>query len=112
MDADADRFTSLTGEIDAFARARGWQSSHDPKSLLLALVGEVGEVAEVLQWLTPEELAALVDPASAHRQPLREELADVLIYLIELAAHVDVDLIEAAHEKLAKNAIKHPSPNR
>lgn len=108
MDAAADRFATLTDEIDAFARARGWQKSHDPKSLLLALVGEVGEVAEVLQWLSASDLAALNDPASVHRQPLREELADVLIYLIELAAHIDVDLIEAAHEKLAKNAIKHP----
>lgn len=76
----------------------------------MALVGEVGEVAEVLQWLTPQEQARLRDDSSGHRQPLREELADVLIYLIELATHVDVDLLEAAESKLRLNARKYPLP--
>ncbi|MFE6733565.1 nucleotide pyrophosphohydrolase [Microbacterium sp. NPDC057650] len=112
MTSSTDRFNRLTEDVDAFARARGWQQSHNPKNLLLALVGEVGEVAEVLQWLTPEECSDLRHPSSPHREPLREELADVLIYLIELAANVDIDLIDAAQDKLVKNAIKHPAPTR
>lgn len=98
----------LSSRIDEFARARQWKDLHDPKSLALALVGEMGEVAEVLQWLTPDEQARLSDDTSPHRQPLREELADVLIYLIELAAHVEIDLLEAAESKLQINAKKHP----
>jgi NTP pyrophosphatase (non-canonical NTP hydrolase) len=105
-----DRFTKLASQIDEFARARRWDDLHDPKSLTLALVGEVGEVAEVLQWLTPEEQIHLRDASSIHRQPLREELADVLIYLIELAAHVEIDLLDAAESKLLLNARKHPVP--
>ena len=105
-----DRFAELSSRINEFARVRRWDELHDPKSLALALVGEVGEVAEVLQWLTPEEQVGLRDDSSSHRQPLREELADVLIYLIELAAHVEIDLLDAAESKLLLNARKHPAP--
>ncbi|MBN8424662.1 nucleotide pyrophosphohydrolase [Microbacterium esteraromaticum] len=103
-----DRFTQFSLQINDFARERGWDALHDSKSLALALVGEVGEVAEVLQWLTPEEQTHLRDDSSSHRQQLREELADVLIYLIELAAHVEIDLLDAAEAKLQLNARKHP----
>lgn len=85
-----------------FTRERDWDQFHDPKSLLLALVGEVGELAELLQWLPSERAASL-----AAEQPLKgrldDELADVLIYLVRLADVLDCDLGSAALVKLAAN---------
>ncbi len=84
----------------AFTDERDWGQFHDPKSLLLALVGEVGELAELLQWLPESDVAV-----RAAQEPLRtrvgEELADVLIYLVRLADVLDCDLTSAARSKLA-----------
>src|SRR5918998_5685184 len=64
----------------------------------MALTGEVGELVEVLQWLTPEE-ADLAGADPELRARLEDELADVLIYLASLAKVLDVDLIEVALTK-------------
>lgn len=94
-----------------FSAERDWQGFHDPKSVLLALVGEVGELAELLQWLPAEQAASL-----ARSQPLRtrlaEELSDVLLYLVLLADVLDIDLPEAAHAKLTAAAAKYPAGRR
>jgi NTP pyrophosphatase (non-canonical NTP hydrolase) len=68
-----------------FTRDRGWSQFHDPKSLILALVGEVGELAELFQWVPAEEALtrAATDPL---RTRAAEELADVFIYLSALIA--------------------------
>lgn len=84
----------------AFSERRDWTRFHDPKSLALALVGEVGELAELLQWLPAHEAAMhFADPV--RRARVGEELADVLLYLVRLADVLDVDLGAAAREKLA-----------
>src|SRR3954454_12079090 len=85
-----------------FTEARDWARFHDLKSLTLALVGEVGEVAELVQWL-PAEQAAGTEEGSRLRQRLGEELADVLLYLVRLADVAGVDLGAAADAKLADN---------
>jgi NTP pyrophosphatase (non-canonical NTP hydrolase) len=83
-----------------FTEARDWSQFHDPKSLILALVGEVGELAELYQWVPADEAST-----QAESEPLRsrtgEELADVFIYLVALADSLGVDLVEAALHKLA-----------
>ena len=87
-----DRMRQFTGERD-------WARFHDPKSLTLALVGEVGELAELMQWL-PAETARdtlLAEPMSTR---VGEELSDVLLYLVRLADVLDIDLAGAAHGKL------------
>jgi len=92
----------------AFVEERDWSRFHDPKSVVLALVGEVGELAELVQWLPAEEVRGL-----AGREPLRtrlaEEMSDVLLYLVLLADVLDLDLAAAARAKLAVNARKHPA---
>ena len=99
----------LTGRMRHFTEARDWARFHDPKSLALALVGEVGELAELLQWLGHEEQAAAV-----REQPLQsrlaEEMSDVLLYLLRLADVVGVELAEAAAAKLRANEERFP-PN-
>ena len=83
----------------AFTEERNWNQFHDPKSLLLALVGEVGELSELVQWLPAADVEQL-----AKDEPLRtrlgEELADVLLYLVRLADVVDCDLAAAAMSKV------------
>jgi dCTP diphosphatase len=97
----------LTRRMRHFTKARDWARFHDPKSLALALVGEVGELAELLQWLGHEEQVAAV-----REQPLQgrlgKEMADVLLYLLRLADVVGVDLAQAAVDKLRVNEERFP----
>ena len=91
--------TEHRDRMRAFSAERDWGKFHDPKSLLLALVGEIGELAELFQWLPADEAAALT--AS---EPLRsragQELADVLLYLVRLADVLDIDLAAVAVAKM------------
>jgi len=89
-----------------FAICRDWQQFHTPKNLAMALAGEVGELVEIFQWLTAEESVGVM--SSPRAQDVRDELADVLIYLVRLADVLEVDLIGAGFEKLQKNALKYP----
>jgi len=93
-----------------FSAERDWGGFHDPKSVLLALVGEVGELAELFQWLPAAAAADL-----ARSEPLRtrvgEELSDVLLYLILLADVLGIDLPAAANAKLSEADRRYP-PDR
>ena len=75
--------------------------------MLLALVGEVGELAELLQWLPADRATKLIAEEPLHTR-VAEELADVLVYLVGLAEQCGVDLGPAALEKIEKSAAKHP----
>lgn len=88
-----------------FATARDWAQYHTPKNLAMAMSVEVAEVAEHFQWL-PTGVPAELDAAT--RAAVRHELADVLLYLVQLADKLEVDLHAAAVEKMALNAIKYP----
>ena len=89
-----------------FARDRDWEQFHTPKNLAMALTVEAGELQEIFQWLKPEECTQLDD---AQQQHLREEMADVLMYLCRLADVCAVDLESAAWDKLRRNAEKYPA---
>ncbi|MGE3447468.1 MAG: nucleotide pyrophosphohydrolase [Microbacteriaceae bacterium] len=91
--------TELRDGMRRFTEERDWARFHDPKSLALALVGEVGEVAELLQWLPADEAQARLT-AEPLATRIGEELSDVLLYLVRLADVVDVDLALAARQKL------------
>ena len=100
---------ALQRQLRDFAAARDWQPYHSPKNLAMALMVEAAELQELFQWLTPEESQQLTaDPA--HKERVGEEIADVLLYLLQLADHTGVDLHDAVERKLVKNAIKHPAP--
>ncbi len=101
----SDPLIELRDTLRAFAGEREWQRYHTPKNLAMALIVEAAELAEHFQWLTAEESQSL---QHGKREKLREELADVLIYLVELADTLGVDLAAAARDKIAKNALKYP----
>ncbi|GAA3848675.1 nucleotide pyrophosphohydrolase [Saccharothrix violaceirubra] len=98
----------LKNALRAFAAARDWDRYHTPKNLVMALSGEVGELADLFQWLTPEQAAnAMADPELAWN--VRDELADVFHYLVRLADKLDVDLVEAAFAKIERNETRFPA---
>lgn len=105
-----DSVSALTDAVSDFAARRNWGQFHDPKSLLLALVGEVGEVAELMQWTREGAVAAELGSGDG-AQRIRDELADVFLYLVRLADVLDVDLADAAWKKLARNETRFPPVN-
>ncbi|KQY31428.1 nucleotide pyrophosphohydrolase [Nocardia sp. Root136] len=89
-----------------FAAEREWERFHTPKNLVMALMGEAGELSELFQWLTPEESAAVgTDPTLRGR--VEDEVADVFIYLLRLADVLDIDLVGAVENKMQKNASRY-----
>lgn len=96
---------ALRQHIRAFARERAWDRYHTPKNLVMALSVEMAELQEPFQWLTPEQSLQL---SAEQHEAVRQEIADVLIYLTRLADVLDIDLLQAATDKLAINARKYP----
>lgn len=97
----------LQQELRVFAAERDWQRFHTPKNLVMALAGEVGELTELFQWLTPEESAAVMT-TEGKAERVREEVADVFAYLLQLADHLDIDLAKALREKVRRNEQRYP----
>ena len=101
----AHGLTQLRDALREFAAERDWDQFHSPKNLATALSVEASELLEIFQWLTEEQSRTLTAEQHAHA---REELADVLNYLVRLADKLDVNLMDAAREKIEKNALKYP----
>jgi dCTP diphosphatase len=95
----------LRVELRAFASARDWDQFHSPKNLAMALAVEAAELLETFQWLTEDQSRDLPPDM---KQAAKEEIADVLIYLIRLSDQLGIDPIAAAHEKMIANEKKYP----
>ncbi|PIN14300.1 dCTP diphosphatase [Handroanthus impetiginosus] len=99
----------LAKKLEDFAKARDWEKYHSPRNLLLAMVGEVGELSEIFQWRGEVE-KGLPNWEESDKEHLGEELSDVLLYLVRLADICGIDLAQATTNKILKNSIKYP-PN-
>ena len=99
---------ALRLRIADFAKERDWDQFHTPRNILLALVGEVGELAECFQWKgeVERDLPAFSEPEKIH---VGEELADVLIYTVRLADVCGVSLNDCVPRKIDMNAKKYPA---
>ncbi|WP_067699381.1 nucleotide pyrophosphohydrolase [Nocardia jejuensis] len=93
--------------VTEFSQQRDWERFHTPKNLVMALTGEVGELAELFQWLTPEQSQELCDNEQG-RVKVEHEIADVLMYLLRLATVLDIDLATAVKSKLQVNEQRYP----
>ncbi|MEC5399273.1 nucleotide pyrophosphohydrolase [Uliginosibacterium sp. H1] len=98
--------SALEAALAEFSRERDWDVHHSPRNLLLALTGELGELAEIFQWKTEAESAAIMRGSEAEH--VRQEIADVLLYLMRLAMVLGVDVDAAVRDKMALNALKYP----
>lgn len=91
--------------IQKFSDDRNWESFHNPKNLVMALNGEVGELNEIFQWLDFEESLNLPPDVLEHT---KEEVADIAIYLLRICMKLDIDLEDAILNKMTKNEKKYP----
>jgi len=98
----------LEEALAEFAAERDWDQFHTPKNLALSLVGEVGELCELLQWKTEDDIASALSKPE-FRSDLSDEIADVLIYLVRLASVTGIDLNEAVTRKIEKNGDRYPA---
>jgi len=99
--------TSLRDALRIFCTERNWHQYHTPKNLVMALSVEAAELVEHFQWATAEESTNLTDEK---RAAVADEIADVLVYLTELADVLGIDILAAARQKIIKNAYKYPVP--
>jgi NTP pyrophosphatase (non-canonical NTP hydrolase) len=98
---------ALQRRLAEFAAARQWQPYHTPKNLVAALSVEASELVEIFQWLTPEQSArVMTDPDTAHR--VRDEVADVLAYLLQFCEVLGVDPLAALDAKIERNERRFP----
>jgi NTP pyrophosphatase (non-canonical NTP hydrolase) len=97
--------SALRTALRRFAAERDWDQFHSPKNLAIAVSVEAGELLELFQWLSEADSGSL---SSDRVAKVREEMADVLLYLIRLADRLDIDLVVAARDKLALNARRYP----
>ncbi len=100
-------FDTIKQQLIAFRDDRNWQQFHTLKNLIISLNLEAAELLELTQWKSDEELARLT-PDRRFQEQLRDECADVLLYLLLIAGEGGFDLLQAAQEKLKKNAARYP----
>lgn len=97
----------LTDAMRRFRDERNWKQFHSLRNLIVSLNLEAAELLELTQWKSDDEITALARDTATHEQ-LRDECADVLAYLLLIAAEAEIDLAAALTDKLAKNAAKYP----
>jgi len=95
----------ITEKIKKFRDERDWKQFHNHKDMALSLMLEAAEVLEHFQWKSPNEVD---EHGKACKNEISEELADVAMYLFELADNLRIDLPLAIEAKLKKNAVKYP----
>jgi len=97
----------LTAIVRSFAESRDWQQFHTARNLVLALVGEAGELAAEFQWISDDNIVNALQEADK-REAVGSELADVFIYLLRLADVIGIDLAEELKKKIAINEKRYP----
>jgi NTP pyrophosphatase (non-canonical NTP hydrolase) len=107
MSDDVLDLAALREHLRGFVAEREWEQFHTPKNLAMAVAAEAGELLELFQWLTPEQSIELTGSVE-DLQLVREELADILLYVVRLADLLEVNLPAAIDAKLAKNAMRYP----
>ncbi len=95
----------MAEKLREFAQKRDWEKFHSPKNLASALVVEAAELLEIFQWMKEEESRT---PDERVLAKIREEIADIQIYLVRLSDILGIDLSDAVKEKIEKNSEKYP----
>jgi NTP pyrophosphatase (non-canonical NTP hydrolase) len=108
---NTDQHTSvaeLKAWVRQFVEEREWQPFHDPKNLAMSIAIEAAELMEHFQWLRTEQLPQLTQDPQLMAE-IREEVADILCYVLSFASALDMDLTAALHDKMGKNRRKYPA---
>jgi NTP pyrophosphatase (non-canonical NTP hydrolase) len=104
---ETETIADLREEVIRFRDARNWEQFHDPKNLAMGLSIECGELLEHFLWKSQHEIREMLEDKDQHRK-VREELADVCVFLLYLSKGCDIDLSEAVRKKLVVNEKKYP----
>ena len=107
MPPSESSIAKLTTLVRSFADNRDWQQFHTVRNLVLALVGETGELAAEFQWIGDDNIVNALRE-SDKREAVGSELADVFIYLLRLADVTEIDLAEELKKKIAINEKRYP----
>ena len=100
-------FEDLLSKIQNFSDVRDWSQFHTVKNLILAVSAEVGELAEVIQWKSDQEVIEFLNSAEG-KNKLSEEVADVAIYLLRICQQQNLDFIDILNKKMELNSQKYP----
>ena len=95
-------FKEIEQKVITFRDERNWKQFHQVKDLLLGLSIEVAELQELFLWQS-EEQQAEIDP-----EKIKDEVADIAIFLVYICNHYHIDLPDAISKKLEKNGLKYP----
>ncbi|HSI24830.1 MAG TPA: nucleotide pyrophosphohydrolase [Methylotenera sp.] len=101
----SDSLEDLRTRVNQFVAERDWAQFHTPKNLAMAMIVEAAELVEQFQWDTPTESQHL---SVGKREAVSHELADTFVYLLRIAEVLEIDLIQAANQKIDLNALKYP----
>lgn len=102
-----DSIVTLTQRLTHFRDNRDWRKFHNLKDLIQSVGIEAGELMELTQWKTTQDVEdAIADPDFRNR--LGEELSDVFLYVLLVAERAGLDLAEEAHRKIDLNDRKYP----
>jgi dCTP diphosphatase len=96
---------AFSQRLREFAQARDWEQFHSPKNLAMALIVEAAELVEHFQWMKEEQTYELSDK---QREEVALEMADIFIYLLRIAERLDIDLAQAAEQKIRINDQRYP----
>lgn len=102
---------ALQARLRRFSDERGWEPFQTPKNLAMAMVVEAAELLEIFQWMSPEDSTRVADDAQRQTH-LGEEIADVLVYLVQIADRAGIDIEAAVDRKIGLNAVKYPPQAR
>jgi len=100
--------SQLRQAVAGFVDQRDWQQFHDPKNLAMSIAIEAAELMEHFQWLRSDQLSEVTDCTESLEQ-IRQELADVMCFLLAFANTLGMDVASAVEDKLVKNAAKYPA---
>lgn len=98
--------SDLIEQLRQFADERDWSQFHSPKNLAMALTVEAAELLEQFQWLSESESSSLEEDKLMQ---VKEEIADVFLYLLRMSDVLGVDLVTEANSKIRKNSEKYPA---
>lgn len=91
----------INQELDKFIKDRDWEQFHSIKNLSMALSVEASELLEVFMWLTEEDSSRVAKDKN-FKTKVREEIADIFIYLLKIAKKSEIDIEEAVLSKIKK----------
>lgn len=98
-------FEHIIDKIKKFRDERDWMQFHDPKNMAVSIILEASELLEHFQWKTKTEAE---DHIKKNRVKVEEEIADIALYLFELADNLGINLLKAMDKKIKENARKYP----